>query len=69
MLVILVALIRATTLSGGIFFLARKPLGMAIAIPLTSITAAVVLSAEATLGILLLGWLFDRFDVSAEATT
>ena len=68
LLVILVALIPAMTLSGGVFFLARKLLGVAIAIPLASITAAVVLAAEATLGILLLGWLFDRFDVSAEPT-
>jgi hypothetical protein len=69
LLVILVALIPATTLSGGVFFLARKLLGLAIAIPLASITAAVVLAAEATLGILLLGWLFNRFDVSAEMTS
>ena len=39
---------------------------MATAIPLASIAAAIVLAVEAALGVMLLGWLFERFDVAAE---
>jgi UDP-N-acetylmuramyl pentapeptide phosphotransferase/UDP-N-acetylglucosamine-1-phosphate transferase len=63
-----VALIPAAALFAGIFFLVKMLLGTAIAIPLASTAAAIVLAAEAGLGIVLLGWLFDRFDVSAEQT-
>jgi hypothetical protein len=41
-------------------------LGTATAIPLASIAAAIVLAVEAALGVMLLGWLFERYDVSAE---
>jgi UDP-N-acetylmuramyl pentapeptide phosphotransferase/UDP-N-acetylglucosamine-1-phosphate transferase len=53
-------------LFAGIFFLVKMILGTATAIPLASVGAAIVLALEATLGVMLLGWLFDRFDVSAE---
>ncbi len=66
MLAFIVALLPATALFAGVFFLAKMVLGMAVAIPLASIAAAVVLAAEAAAGIALLGWLFNRFDVSAE---
>jgi hypothetical protein len=39
-----------------------------VAIPSASVMAAIVLGAEAWLGILLLGKLFGRFDVSADGT-
>jgi ABC-2 type transport system permease protein len=68
LLAFIVALIPAVALFAGIFFLVKMLLGTAVAIPLASIAAAIVLAAEASLGILLLGWLFDRFDVSAEQT-
>ena len=42
-------------------------LPVTVAIPFASITAALILAGEATLGLLLLGRVFDRFDVSAEA--
>ena len=67
-LVFLVALIPAAALFAGLFFLVKMLAGMAIAIPLASIAAALVLALEATLGIMLLGWLFDRFNVTAEPT-
>jgi hypothetical protein len=69
LLVLLATLIPAAALFAGVFFLARILLATAIAIQLASIAAAIVLGVEATFGVMLLGWLFDRFDVSAEATS
>jgi hypothetical protein len=69
LLVLLVALVPAAALFAGVFFLGKMMLATAIAIPLASIAATLVLAAEAALGIMLLGWLFDRFDVSAEQTS
>ena len=66
MLVFIVALIPAAALFAGVFFLVKMLLGMAAAIPLASITAAIVMAVEAAFGVMLLGWLFERFDVSAE---
>jgi hypothetical protein len=66
MLVFIVALTPAAALFAGVFFLVKMLLSMAIAIPLASIAAAIVLGAEAAAGVALLGWLFNRFDVSAE---
>ena len=40
--------------------------GMLVAIPVASVAATLVLAVEAGLGILWLGWLFERFDVAAE---
>jgi hypothetical protein len=68
LLVICVALMPAVALSTAMFYLGKKLLGTTVTIPLTAIAAAIVLATEATLGIVLLGWLFDRFDVSAEQT-
>jgi ABC-2 type transport system permease protein len=68
MLVFIVALTPAAALFAGVFFLVKMLVGMAVAIPLAAIAAAIVLALEAALGIMLLGWLFDRFDVSAEPT-
>ena len=66
LLVFLVALIPAAALFAGVFFPVKMLLGRAAAIPLAAIAAAVVLAVEAALGVMLLGWLFERFDVSAE---
>jgi len=65
-LVFIVALIPAVALFAGVFFLVKWLVGMATAIPLASIAAALVLAAEAAAGVALLGWLFERFDVSGE---
>jgi ABC-2 type transport system permease protein len=65
-LAFIVALVPAATAFAGIFFLVRWLLGLAIAIPLASIAAALVLAAEGAAGIALLGWLFERLDLSAE---
>jgi hypothetical protein len=69
LLVICVALMPAVALSTAMFYLGKKLLGTTVTIPLTAIAAAIVLVTEATLGIVLLGWLFERFDVSAEQTS
>ena len=66
LLVFVVALVPAAALFAGVFFLVKWLLGMATAIPLASIAAALVLGAEAAAGVALLGWLFERFDVSEE---
>jgi hypothetical protein len=66
---ICVALIPAAALFAGVFFAGRLLFTLAISILLASMAAAVVLAAEAALGIVLLGWLFNRFDVSAEQTS
>lgn len=65
-LVFIIALLPAAALFAGVFFLVKMLLGAAIAIPLASVAAAIVLAAEAALGVRLLGWLFERFDVAAE---
>jgi len=65
MVVFVVALTPAAALFAGVFFLVKMLLGMATAIPLASIAAAIVLAVEAALGVMLLGWLFERYDVSA----
>jgi hypothetical protein len=67
-LVFIVTLIPAAALFAGVFFLVKMLLGTVTAIPLASMAAALVLAVEAGFGIMLLGWLFDRFDVAAEQT-
>jgi ABC-2 type transport system permease protein len=66
---IFVALIPAAALFAGVFFAGRLLFSAAIVIPIASIAAAMVLAVEAALGIVLLGWLFNRFDVAAEQTS
>ena len=66
MLVFVVTLIPAAALFAGVFFLVKMLLGTATAIPIASIAAAIVLAVEAAFGVVLLGWLFERYDVSAE---
>ncbi len=66
LLVFIVALIPAAACFAGVFFLLKLFGGVALALPLASIAAALVLTAEALLGLMLLGWLFERFDLSAE---
>jgi ABC-2 type transport system permease protein len=66
-LVFLIALIPATIVFGVIFFIFRLALSLSLVIPLASIAAALVLGAEGAFGVLLLGRLFERFDVAAEA--
>jgi Putative ABC exporter len=64
-----VALIPAAGMWVGIFFLVKiLTNAVLLAVPLASVGAALVLALEAGLGLMWLGWLFNRFDVSAEQT-
>jgi hypothetical protein len=68
LLVLLLALAPAALLFALVLYLGKGVLllNLNIAIFLASGTSSVLLAAEAALGILLLGYLFDRFDVSSE---
>jgi len=69
LVVFIVALIPASAVGLGVFLVAIKLLlGTAGALLLAEVCAAVVLGIEAGLGFLLLGWLFERFDLSSELT-
>jgi hypothetical protein len=64
-----IALIPAAGVFVGFFFLVKFAAGVFTAVPVASVAAALVLAVEAGLGVMLLGWLFERFDVSAEPAT
>jgi ABC-2 type transport system permease protein len=66
MLVLLLALLPAGAVFAGVFFLLRLAVGPAAAIPFAAMAAAVVVAVEAGLGVMLLGKLFERFDVTEE---
>jgi len=67
-LVFALALVPATLGFLAVFFLVKMLAGLTLAVPLASVAAAVVLAAEVSLGVVLLGWLFQRYDVAAEQT-
>jgi hypothetical protein len=64
----LVLLPAAFAFAAVLFLLLKLALGPAAAVPFASLAAAVILAVEAGLGVMLLGKLFDRFDVSEEHT-
>jgi hypothetical protein len=66
LLVLLIVLIPATAAFVAAFFLLKLVLSNSIVIPLAAIAATLVLGLEAAFGLLLLGRLFTRFDLSAE---
>jgi hypothetical protein len=68
LLVFVISMIPASGTFALVFFLVKATLGLGAAIPLAAIAAAIILGIEAALGIVLLGWLFDRFDVAAESS-
>jgi ABC-2 type transport system permease protein len=67
-LAFIVALIPAAGVWAGFFFLVKFLVNVVLAVPVASVAAALVLALEAGLGVMLLGWLFERFDLSAEQT-
>ena len=69
MLVLLVALLPAAAAFVGVFFLLYFAFGPAAAVPLASLAATVILAVEAGFGVMLLGKLFERFDVTEEHTS
>ncbi len=71
----LLALVVALVPAGGVFvgilllfkfWFANYAGSLVLAVPIAAAAATVVLTAEAGLGIMLLGWLFERLDISAE---
>lgn len=66
LLVLLLALLPAAAAFAGVFFLLQFATGMVAAVPPAAIAAAVVVAAEAGFGVMLLGHLFERFDVTEE---
>ena len=69
MLVLLLALLPATAAFLAVFFLLYFASGPATAVPLASLAATIILAVEAGFGVMLLGKLFERFDVTEEPTT
>jgi hypothetical protein len=63
---LLVALLPAGAVFAGLFFLVKYAASVVLAVPVAAMAAAVVLAVEAGLGVMLLGWLFERLDISAE---
>jgi ABC-2 type transport system permease protein len=68
LLVLAVALLPAAIAFAGIFFLLKLALGYAAAVPFAALLAAIILAVEGGFGVMLLGRLFERFDVSEEHT-
>jgi hypothetical protein len=68
LLVLVVVLLPAAIAFGGVFFLLKLALGYAAAVPFAALVAAIILAVEAGFGVMLLGKLFERFDVSEEHT-
>ena len=66
LLVFIITIIPASVAFGTVFYVSRMFLPQPLELMVASVAAAVVLAGESALGILLLGHLFDRFDVSAE---
>ena len=62
------ALCAAAIAFTGVFFLMKLALGYAAAVPCAALAATVILAIEAGFGVMLLGKLFERFDVSEEPT-
>jgi hypothetical protein len=60
--------IVAVAPAAGVFVgaLTKMAVQISVAIPLAAAAAAAILAGEAALGLFLLGWLFERFDLSAE---
>jgi len=61
------ALLPAAALFGLVFYFVGMLLGETIAAPLSAAVAATVLAGEAALAIRWMGWLFEKFDLSAES--
>lgn len=69
LLAVIIALVPASAVFAVIFFIVNIFFGKFIAIPFAATGALVILIGEGTLGLLWLGRLFERFDVSAEGSS
>ena len=66
LLALLLALLPAALAFVAVYFPLKLAFGPAAPVPVASLAAAVVLAVEAGFGVLLLGKLFERFDVTEE---
>jgi Putative ABC exporter len=66
LLACVISLIPAGVVFAIVFFLLQGAAGPFVAFAPAALAAALVLAAEATGGILLMGWLFERFDFAVE---
>jgi hypothetical protein len=66
LLAVTIALIPAAGFFVGMFFVLRMFLSVSLAIPAAALVATLILGLEAVLGLMLLGWLFERLDLSLE---
>ena len=66
LLAVVIALIPAAGFSFLTFLLLQSFLGITLVIPAASLVATAVLTIEAALGLILLGGLFNRLDISSE---
>ncbi len=69
LLALLLALLPAAAAFMGVFFLLYFAFGPAAAVPPAALAATIVLAVEAGLGVMVLGKLFERFDVTEEHTS
>jgi len=68
LLAFVVALIPVVAVSAVVFFLVNFVTGVFLAVPVATIASVMVLTIEAGLGVMWLGRLFERFDLSVEQT-
>ena len=66
-LVFMLSLIPAALAFAAVFFLGRLAVNWVYTVPFAGLAAASMLALEIGVGVLLLGKLFDQFDLSAEA--
>jgi hypothetical protein len=65
-LAFIVALVPVAAVFAGFFFAVKYLAGVTLAVCVATMVASLVLAVEAALGVLLLGWLFQRYDISGE---
>jgi hypothetical protein len=68
LLVLVLALLPAAIAFTVVLFLLKFALGYTAAVPFAALAATIILAVEAGFGVMLLGKLFERFDVSEEQT-
>jgi hypothetical protein len=68
MLALLVALVPAGLVFAAVYFPLKMAFGPIMPLPFAALAAALIVAVEAWLGVLLLGRLFERFDVTEETT-
>ena len=65
-LVFMLSLLPAAIAFAAVFFLGRLAVDWVITVPFAGLAAALMLALEVSVGVMLLGKLFDKFDLSSE---